>query len=217
MYVAAQLDRRPKDAVIDDPGKGRMASTVNFPGAALSVADLSDLLEQVGKDRDRGAFRQVFQHFAPRIRTFLVQRRLSGAQADDLTQDVMLTIWRRAESYDRTKSSPSTWIYTIARNQHIDYFRKTARAQQLDENDPHFHLNDDPAPDALVSRAEDVSTVIEALSTLPDDQRLVVDLAFKEGRSHRDIADLLDLPLGTVKSRIRLAMDKMRVCIGELE
>ncbi|MED5550262.1 MAG: sigma-70 family RNA polymerase sigma factor [Pseudomonadota bacterium] len=179
------------------------------------AARLASLLERVGRQRDAQAFRVLFDHFAPRIRSFLMKRGVSAALADDLTQDVMLAIWRRASSFDAAKASAATWIYTIARNAHIDHYRKAVRARKIDEHDPHFQPPDQPLPDDLYERAEAGQSVAGALSGLPDDQRLVLELAFTEGLSHSEIAERLGLPLGTVKSRVRLAMNKMRQGLGE--
>lgn len=173
------------------------------------------LMARVGEARDRDAFARLFEHFAPRIRAFLVNRRVVPAQADDLTQDVMLAVWRRASSYDPAKASVTTWIYTIARNLHIDHFRKQVRAGKMDEQDP--ILQPDALPDAhdLVSRSQEVDSVTRALADLPADQKSVLELAFTEGLSHSEIATRLDLPLGTVKSRVRLAMSKLRLSLGD--
>lgn len=218
MYVALRTDGAPATARRASPVQERAASKVIVEADSSRSRDqLADWIRLVGARQDKGAFRALFDYFAPRIRAYYAKRGLASSHADDLTQEVMVSLWRRAASYDSAKASPSTWMYTIARNQQIDDYRKTARAQQLDEKDPHFHLNDAPTQDSLVERAEDAQTVSLALSNLPDDQRYVLNLAFQEGLSHREIAERLNLPLGTVKSRIRLAMDKMRVTIGEVK
>tara|TARA_R110002072_G_scaffold79652_13_gene183587 strand:+ start:918 stop:1496 length:579 start_codon:yes stop_codon:yes gene_type:complete len=183
----------------------------------LDAAALARLVERIGADRDREAFRLLFDHFAPRVRGFLIRRGLPGAQADDLAQDTLLAIWRRAESYDVGKSAVSTWVYTIARNLHIDQYRKLARADRVDLTDPSLRPGEIATADELYERGQDVSAVTAALEVLPEDQRRVLELAFLEGLSHRDIAVRLALPLGTVKSRIRLAMDKMKLSLGDLQ
>lgn len=183
----------------------------------LDGAELARLVERIGARRDREAFRLLFDHFAPRVRGFLIRRGLPAGQADDLAQECMLAIWRRAESYDVAKSAVSTWVYTIARNLHIDQYRKLARADRVDLTDPSLRPGEIPAADELYARGQDVSAVTEALDILPDDQRRVLDLAFMEGLSHREIAVRLALPLGTVKSRIRLAMDKLKLSLGDLQ
>lgn len=218
MFVALRSDSAPVRDRRRDPVRERLASKVVIEAEIGSArAKLVQLIERVGRSQDRSAFKSLFEYFAPRIRAYYAKRGLAQSHADDLTQEVMVSLWRRAASYDPRKAAPSTWIYTIARNQQIDDFRRSSRAQQIDEQDPHFHLNDVPTQDSLVERSEDADSVVQALSSLPEEQRYVLNLAFQEGLSHREIADRLGLPLGTVKSRIRLAMDKMRVSIGEQE
>ena len=193
-----------------------MTDLTERPSAAVDSRKMSNLLVRVGQARDRQAFRALFDHFAPRIRSFLLQRRVPKAQAEDITQDVMLSVWRRAASYDPAKAGASTWIYTIARNQHIDQFRKAKRAEQMDETDPSLQPEPAPAADDLCEMSESAQSVGSALETLSPDQRQVIDMAFTEGLSHSEIADRLDLPLGTVKSRIRLAMGKLKTTLGDL-
>ena len=193
-----------------------MTDLTERPSAAVDSRAMSNLLVRVGQARDRQAFRALFDHFAPRIRSFLLQRRVPKAQAEDITQDVMLAVWRRAASFDPAKAGASTWIYTIARNQHIDQFRKAKRAEQMDETDPSLQPEPAPAADDLCEMSESAQSVGTALETLSPDQRQVIDMAFTEGLSHSEIADRLDLPLGTVKSRIRLAMGKLKTTLGDL-
>jgi len=216
MYAAVQILARPVDRRASDPGKGFMTDLTERPSAAVDSRKMSNLLVRVGQARDRQAFRALFDHFAPRIRSFLLQRRVPKAQAEDITQDVMLSVWRRAASYDPAKAGASTWIYTIARNQHIDQFRKAKRAEQMDETDPSLQPEPAPAADDLCEMSESAQSVGAALETLSPDQRQVIDMAFTEGLSHSEIADRLDLPLGTVKSRIRLAMGKLKTTLGDL-
>ena len=193
-----------------------MTDLTERPSAAVDSRAMSNLLVRVGQARDRQAFRALFDHFAPRIRSFLLQRRVPKAQAEDITQDVMLAVLRRAASFDPAKAGASTWIYTIARNQHIDQFRKAKRAEQMDETDPSLQPEPAPAADDLCEMSESAQSVGAALETLSPDQRQVIDMAFTEGLSHSEIADRLDLPLGTVKSRIRLAMGKLKTTLGDL-
>ncbi|OLF81118.1 hypothetical protein AWH62_00115 [Maricaulis sp. W15] len=217
MYAAAEISIRPARSRAVDPGKGRMTDMTDRPTLSDAAREMSALLVRVGQTHDRAAFRVVFDHFAPRIRAFLLQRRLAPAQADDLTQDVMLAVWRRAASYDPAKAAASTWIYTIARNQHIDQFRKAQRASKMDETDPSLQPVPMPAADLLFEQAESAETVGAALESLSADQREVVAMAFNEGLSHSEISERLNVPLGTVKSRIRLAMSKLKTTLGELE
>ena len=216
MYAAVQTFARPADPRASDPGKRFMTDLTERPSAAVDSRTMSNLLVRVGQARDRQAFRALFDHFAPRIRSFLLQRRVPKAQAEDITQDVMLSVWRRAASFDPAKAGASTWIYPIARNQHIDQFRKAKRAEQMDETDPSLQPEPAPAADDLCEMSESAQSVGAALETLSPDQRQVIDMAFTEGLSHSEIADRLDLPLGTVKSRIRLAMGKLKTTLGDL-
>ncbi|WP_417488196.1 sigma-70 family RNA polymerase sigma factor [Maricaulis sp.] len=186
------------------------------PAPTSEGQKLSELLVRVGQARDRSAFRELFDHFAPRIRAFLIQRRVVPATADDLTQDVMLAIWRRASSFDPARAAASTWIYTIARNQHIDLYRKDQRASRMDEEDPSLQPVPPPAADDLCEQADAADSVGSALEELSADQRQVVELAFTAGLTHSEIAERLELPLGTVKSRIRLALGKLKTSLGEL-
>lgn len=182
-----------------------------------AAAELNRLLVRIGADADRAAYKQLFDYYAPRIRAFLRGRRLSGPQVDDLTQDALLTIWRRASTFDPAKASASTWVFTVVRNLQIDLYRKEKRRGDLPEHEPELQAPETPQPDQMLTRSEDVGRVKTAMMELPADQKEVLDLAFGQGFSHREIADHLDLPLGTVKSRVRLAMAKMRVLIGDWE
>lgn len=215
MYAAASiLPVRAREDLLENR-RARMTHDSERARPNTQARLFATLMGRVGADRDREAFAALFEHFAPRIRSFLINRRVPPALADDLTQDVMLAVWRRAASFDPAKAAVSTWIYTIARNLHIDHFRKQVRAGKMDEQDP--YLQPEPAPEAeeLVSRSEDVDTVARALAGLSADQKSVLELAFVEGLSHSEISTRLDLPLGTVKSRVRLAMTKLRLSLGD--
>ena len=168
-----------------------------------------DLLVRVGQSRDRDAFVRLFEHFAPRLKSFLIKGGLSPAQADDLAQDTMLTVWRKAPSYNPLLAGASTWIFTVARNRRIDYFRKIGRP----EPDPHDPLMQGPAPlapDTAINRSDESRVVAAALETLPPEQADLIRKVYFEEKSHSDIAAETALPIGTVKSRLRLGMDKLR-------
>jgi RNA polymerase sigma-70 factor, ECF subfamily len=167
-----------------------------------------ELLEAVSATQDRGAFGLLFRHFAPRIKSFLMRGGTSEALAEDVTQETMATIWRKAEQFDPGKASASTWIFTIARNKRIDRIRRERRPEP-DPNDPSFAPSPTVPPDREVSALQDAVAVRHALGELSDEQREVVMLSFYEDASHSVIADRLKLPLGTVKSRLRLALKKL--------
>ncbi len=172
----------------------------------------SDLVVKVAVNRDRSAFAELFDHFAPRLKGFLMQQGADDSAAEEIAQDVMVTLWRKADLFDPKKSSASTWLFRIARNRRIDQLRRRKSAE-LDPEDPSLH------PSEPVDVAEDMDARLReervriALSTLPEEQRQVVDLAFFSGLSHSEISDQTGLPLGTVKSRIRLAFGRLRQAI----
>ncbi len=162
----------------------------------------------IARKRDRGAFATLFEHFAPRVKSYMLRLGVANDAAEELAQEALLTVWRKAEAYDPAKSAASTWIFAIARNLRIDVARRDNRAPPRD--DPVLELSSPPAPDAAISANEDEVRVGEAIATLPPDQARVIALAFFSDKPHSEIAAELKLPLGTVKSRLRLAMIRLR-------
>lgn len=169
----------------------------------------ADLVDRVARMRDRGAFARLFDHFAPRINAYLLRLGTDNGSAEELTQEVMVTLWRKAELFDRTKSSVATWLFRIARNRRIDAVRRDKSAL-LDPDDPILHpaAMDDAAEVFDAGQREE--RVRNALKELPLEQIELIDLAFFQGLSHSQIAERTGLPLGTVKSRIRLAFSRLR-------
>lgn len=163
--------------------------------------------------RDRPAFIELFRRYAGRIKGFMIRQGSSPQDADEIAQEVMVSIWRRAATFDPERAGASTWIFAIARNRRIDIIRKTRRPAP-DPNDPLFQP--DPEPDGLetLTAAEREVRVREGIRALPEEQRRILTAAFYEGLSHGEIAERFGLPLGTVKSRIRLAVRSLR---GSLE
>jgi RNA polymerase sigma-70 factor, ECF subfamily len=163
---------------------------------------------------DRDAFGVLFERYAVRVKAFMLRAGASEQDADEIAQDVMVSVWRRAESYDAERAAASTWIFAIARNRRIDMIRQ-ARRPAPDPDDPLFQP--DPEPDGLVTiaLAEREAMVRESLATLPEEQREALRLAFYDGMSHGEIAAKTGLPLGTVKSRIRLAFRHLRGALGD--
>ncbi len=170
---------------------------------------LATWLEAVAQDRSRAAFSQLFSYFAPRLKGYLLKLGADGATAEEVVQDVMLTVWRKAHLFDRRQASPSTWLFTVARNRWIDMLRKD-RNQNLDPHDPYFAPGSELAPDESLLAGQEEERVHEAMKTLPPEQAELVQLAFFTGQSHREIADGTGIPLGTVKSRLRLAFTRLR-------
>jgi RNA polymerase sigma-70 factor (ECF subfamily) len=189
--------------------------TRTLPNAARTPAEFAALIEAIAADQDREAFAALFNYFAPRIKGFLMRSSTQPAAAEELAQEALLTVWRKAGQYDRNKAGPSAWIFTIARNLRIDVARREQRGRLLD-----LETTDDaelPAPpDAMLLMRECEQRVHAALTQLSEDQLRVVRLSFFEGKAHADIASELELPLGTVKSRIRLAMNRLREFLGDL-
>lgn len=168
-----------------------------------------DLLARIGAG-DKQAFAALFARYAPKVKSYLIRLGAAGAAAEDLAQDVMVSVWRRAASYDATKAKPSTWVFVIARNVWIDRLRreKVELAYQC-ENPPSEQSQEEP-PDEAAMRRSDEERISDAMAGLSDDQRQVVRLSFFEDCPHSEIAERLSLPLGTVKSRLRLALTKLR-------
>lgn len=181
--------------------------------AAALRARYTALLVQVAQQRDREAFDALFGFFAPRVKAYLMRLGAPVGEADEIAQEVMVTVWRRAETFDSARASASTWIFTIARNRRIDAVRRQRRPE-FDPHDPLFIPDPEPAPDAVVETAERETRLRAALTTLPREQRDLLDRAFYAGQSHSEIANALRLPLGTVKSRLRLAFSRLRKALS---
>jgi RNA polymerase sigma factor (sigma-70 family) len=171
--------------------------------------DLDDLLSAVGAERDGEAFTLLFDHFRPRVHAQMLRLGLAPFTAADVTQDVMETIWRKAHLFDRRKSAAATWVFHIARNRRIDVRRRSREFSYAAE---HFFTIPDPTPrsDDRIDTAQREASVRAALDDLPQEQFTLVKLAFFDGLSHATIAERTQLPLGTVKSRLRLAFARLR-------
>ena len=176
--------------------------------------DMARLLAAVGRDASMEAFEVVFRNYAPRIRFYMMRLVRDPQTAEELMQETMMTVWRKAALFDAEKGNVSAWIFTIARNLRIDSFRRTRRAD-FDPNDPAFVPDPEQPADAAFEAREAEARLHEAMKGLPAEQRDLLHLAFFEEVSHSEIASRLALPLGTVKSRIRLAFGKLRSALGE--
>ncbi|MCP2671042.1 sigma-70 family RNA polymerase sigma factor [Maricaulaceae bacterium EIL42A08] len=171
--------------------------------------DQLDSLVEATARKDRDAFAALFNFYAPRIKSYLLRLNAPDSLAEELTQEVMLAVWRKAETFDKSQASASTWIFRIARNRRIDAARRAAKPT-LDGEDPALQPPEVEMPDDAAHATGREAKVREALKTLPEEQVALLRLAFFDGLSHRDIADRIGAPLGTVKSRLRLAFDKLR-------
>jgi RNA polymerase sigma-70 factor, ECF subfamily len=175
---------------------------------------MQDLLQRIARDRDPQAFRDLFNLFGPRIKAMMMRQGADAAAAEDIAQETLFTVWRKAHLFAAQKGSPATWIYTIARNLRIDRLRRETPYQELPEEVLEIPDDNDP-PDAALNREQQRERIGKALEALPPEQYEVVHLSYVEGLSHNEIASLLGAPLGTVKSRMRLAYEKVRDAIGE--
>lgn len=172
----------------------------------------SDCMAWIAGERSREAFAELFSYYAPRLKSFMLRLGAGDGEAEELVQEVMVTVWQKAGMYDRRQASVSTWIFRIARNRRIDGLRRRRRPE-LTADDPMLQPSAIETPDETVSRGQMDEAVRERLADLPSDQLILVQAAFYDGLSHSEIARAFNLPLGTVKSRMRLAFQRLR---GEL-
>lgn len=179
-------------------------------------ADESALMRAIAVDRDRSAFACLFDRYGPKVKAFLVRGGLDASVSEELVQDIMLTVWRRADTYDAAQAGVPTWLYAIARNRRIDFFRRKREvgieaAELPDVGDP------EQAADRILERCQQFDRLRSAVAGLPAEQTDMLRRAFFEHKSHSEIASECALPLGTVKSRIRLAMVHLRRVLEERE
>lgn len=161
----------------------------------------------IATTRDQAAFAEVFRHFAPRVKAFLMKSGADAALAEECTQDVMATLWHKAHLYDPSRAAVSTWIFTVARNRKIDLLRRYARPEP--EDLPWGPVDAPDQADALAMQQE-TTKLAEAIRSLPEKQRLLIERAYFGDLTHSEIAAETGLPLGTIKSRIRLALERLR-------
>ncbi|MGB0282905.1 MAG: sigma-70 family RNA polymerase sigma factor [Neptuniibacter sp.] len=172
-----------------------------------SSSDWSDLLQELSENKDKKIYIQLFKHFAPKVKAYIIRLGLVETTAEELMQETMLAVWRKSHMYNRSKAAASTWIFTLARNQSIDWMRK--------QKYPEYSLDEwIEEPDERNHEGENLVTsdrMEKAISKLPENQAQVLYMSFFEGRSHSDISERLGIPLGSVKSRIRLASEKLKM------
>ena len=171
----------------------------------MENSEIIDLVRKVSKDRDQLAFSEIFDFIAPKINAYYIKNNLSSDLAEELTQEVLSTIWIKAELFDPNKSKFMTWSFTIARNKKIDFYRKNIK------ND----INEDDIRDFLYENSESndyeiESTIKKITQELDQNQKKLIKMSFFEQKSHKNIAMELEIPLGTVKSRIRASLNKMQ-------
>ncbi|MGO7583493.1 sigma-70 family RNA polymerase sigma factor [Rhizobium ruizarguesonis] len=167
------------------------------------------LAKAVADDRDQQAFSILFDYFAPRLKAWLMRQRMTSGEAEELVQEIMIVLWHKADLYDATRSSLSTWLFRIARNRRIDMQRR-ANTRIFDETDPALQPPGDIGAEEIIANDDRDAKIRAAVGQLPEEQRDMLRAAFFLGQSHSEIAESTGLPLGTVKSRIRLAFGKLR-------
>lgn len=176
--------------------------------------DFARLIVAAGR-KDRDAFATLFQYFAPRIKTMMMRSGLPDQRAEDIAQDTMLAVWHKAHLFDPAGAGPSAWIYTIARNLRIDRLRREQREKRLEGDVAAGSDAEQTLPDSQLVTGQSEEHVRLGLAKLSEEQKTVVTLSFFENKPHSEIAQTLGIPLGTVKSRLRLAIKRLRTLLEE--
>ncbi len=190
---------------------GRVDVTDKGNGEGGRGDDWAALLIRVRDNKDEAAFAALFQHFAPRVKGFLMKSGASAALADDCAQDVMAVLWQKAHLFDPARASVATWVFTIARNRRIDALRKARRPEP---EDLPWGPEAEPDQQAALELQQETERLGEAIAGLPEKQRVLIERAYFGDLSHSEIAAETGLPLGTIKSRIRLALERLRHRMG---
>ena len=180
------------------------------------LAALSACMTRIANDRDKSAFAELFDHYAPQIRAYSLARD-PGADlvADDLVQEVMTRVWLKASKYNSNLANLNTWIFTLARNCRIDYLRRNSRyVTEIDPTDIFNDMEDEgPGPFQMAQQGRAEESIRAGLQELPREQAEILTKVYLEGKSHQQTSEELKLPLGTVKSRVRLALKKLEVLV----
>ncbi|WP_246753085.1 sigma-70 family RNA polymerase sigma factor [Sinorhizobium sp. BG8] len=172
------------------------------------------LLAAVGRDRDIEAFEALFKYYGPRVKAYMARLAGDSHAAEELMQETMMVVWNKAAQFEPSRGNVSTWIFTIARNLRIDTYRRDRRPE-FDPNDPAFVPGEVPQADAVFEGMQEAERLRHAMEGLPQEQLELLKLSFFQECSHSAIAEALNIPLGTVKSRIRLAFSRLRAALEE--
>jgi RNA polymerase sigma-70 factor (ECF subfamily) len=216
MNVAEKsLDRETPVLGFVPPTGARAMRSGMRSGEPPTDAELRHLMCAVAAAADRQAFAVLFQCFAPRLKTYLMRSHLAANMAEELAQETMLTVWRKASYFDPSRASVATWIYTIARNIRIDYLRRARHLRAVP--DDLVAEQEAPSAETLVMADERDARVRAALANLSPEQAVVVRLSFFSEKPHAEIAQELGIPLGTVKSRVRLALSRLRAVLDDMK
>lgn len=201
-------------APIDRVHLARAPSPDQGTSKLKTYSEETKLMLAVRDNRDKRAFAKLFDHFGPRLKGVAMRSGLSSGQAEDMVQDVMLTLWRKAHLFDPARAQVSSWLYQIARNRQIDIVRKENRPLPEALKAPDEETEEDAAQ--VLALEQEVTALREALAKLKPAQREMVEKAYLGEKSHTDIEAETGLPLGTIKSRIRLGLEKLRHELSEI-
>jgi len=193
-----------------------MQAMENRNVASDKLATLNACMTKVAKQRDRAAFADLFDHYAPLIRAYsLVREPGADLVADELVQEVMTRVWLKAEKYNARLANLNTWIFTLARNCRVDYLRRNSRyVTEIDPTDIFDNIEDEgPSPFERVHQSRAEERIRAGLKALPREQSEILTKVYLEGKTHQQASEELRLPLGTVKSRVRLALKKLEVLV----
>lgn len=186
----------------------------SMKATTTDTQELRRLVEKVALERDRQAFSQLFEHYAPLIRSYsLVREPGAYLVADELVQEVLIKLWNKAHLYNQAKANVNTWIFTLARNCRIDYLRRNGRyATEINPDELFENIEDEDAgPFEATQQQKAAQQVHSGLKQLPVEQSQVLAKVYMEGKTQQETANELNLPLGTVKSRVRLALQKLEI------
>ena len=171
----------------------------------MENAKVIELIKKISEERNEIAFSEIFDFIAPKINAYYIQNNLSIEQAEELTQEVLSTIWLKAELFNPEKSKFITWSFTIARNKKIDYYRRNQKNVANEEDIRDFLYTENKSDDYEIE-----STIKDITKDLDENQKKLIKMSFFEQKSHKNIARELEIPIGTVKSRIRASLNKMQ-------
>jgi RNA polymerase sigma-70 factor (ECF subfamily) len=191
-------------------------SDLGQPPPQTDLPDPVELVRRIATQQDRAALASLFSLLGPRVKSMMLKLGAGEALAEDLVQETFLTVWRKASLYSDQRGAPSTWIFTIARNLRIDQLRRQSN-KPYEDLETVTLASDAPLGTAVLEQQQVIERVTGALATLPSEQREVVRLSFIQDMPHSQISETLGIPLGTVKSRLRLAYERLRPLLEDLQ
>nr|WP_086450851.1 sigma-70 family RNA polymerase sigma factor [Marivivens niveibacter] len=214
MFVQSETQIQDGPVPVDHYGQGqnhnvrtkRKPSRVPNTDTSQRIAWIEEIFA-IRDKQDQAAFARLFAHFAPRIKGFLIRSGAADDMAEECAQEVLATVWRKAALFDPSRASAATWIFTIARNRQIDMIR---RARRPEPEDLPWGPDAEPDQEDVIALSQETEKLGEAIAALPEKQRELIERAYFGDLSHSEIAEQTGLPLGTIKSRIRLALDRLR-------